>query len=80
MLDKCIPCQAVGKPPSQEPLSMTLRSQRDHGKHYMWIFMVLPSGEYLLVAVNRYSRYPVVEIVRSTRAATVVPKLDQMFT
>jgi transposase InsO family protein len=39
----------------------------------------LPAGEYLLVAMNRYSRYPEVEVVRSTKASTVIPKLDQMF-
>jgi hypothetical protein len=39
----------------------------------------LPSSEYLLVAVNRYSRFPEVEIVHSTRASTVIPKLDKMF-
>jgi transposase InsO family protein len=39
----------------------------------------LPTGEYLLVAIDRYSRYPEVEVVRSTKASTVIPKLDQMF-
>ena len=39
----------------------------------------LPSSEYLLVAVDRYSRFPEVEIVHSTRASTVIPKLDKMF-
>ncbi|CAB4026668.1 Retrovirus-related Pol poly [Paramuricea clavata] len=39
----------------------------------------LPSSEYLLVAVDRYYRFPEVEIVHSTRASTVIPKLDKMF-
>ncbi len=39
----------------------------------------LPTGEYLLVAIDRYSRYPEVEMARSTKASTVIPKLDQMF-
>ncbi|XP_028417604.1 uncharacterized protein K02A2.6-like [Dendronephthya gigantea] len=39
----------------------------------------LPSGEYLLVVIDRYSRYPEVEIVSSTKASTVIPKLDKMF-
>ena len=39
----------------------------------------LPSGEYLLIVIDRYSRYPEVEIVRSTKASSVIPKLDKMF-
>ena len=39
----------------------------------------LPSGEYLLVVIDRYSRYPEVEIIRSTKAAVVIPKLDKIF-
>ena len=39
----------------------------------------LPTGEYLLVVIDRYSRFPEVEIVRSTKASTVIPKLDKIF-
>ena len=39
----------------------------------------LPSGEYLLVVTDRYSRYPEVEIVRSAKASVVIPKLDKVF-
>ena len=39
----------------------------------------LPSSEYLLVLIDRYSRYPEVEIIRSTKAACVIPKLDKIF-
>ena len=36
----------------------------------------LPSGEYLLVVINRYLRYPEVEIIMSAKASVVIPKLD----
>lgn len=39
----------------------------------------LSTGEYLLVVIDRYSRFPEVEIVRSTKASTVIPKLDKIF-
>ena len=40
----------------------------------------LPSrGEYLLVMIDMYSRYPEVEIVRSTSADAVVPHIDKVF-
>ena len=39
----------------------------------------LPSGDYPLVAIDRYSRYPEVEIVPPTKASLVIPRLDKMF-
>ena len=42
-------------------------------------FAELPNKEYLLLITDDYSRYPVVEIVKSTSATTVIPKLDEVF-
>lgn len=42
-------------------------------------FKQLSSCEYLLVITDDYSRYPVVELVRSTSASTVIPQLDKTF-
>ena len=39
----------------------------------------LPSGEYLLVLIDRYSRFPEVEIVKSTKASVIILKLDRIF-
>ena len=39
----------------------------------------LPTGEYLLVIVNAYSWYPVVEIVCSTSDDCVIPVIDRVF-
>ena len=36
-------------------------------------------GEYLLVVVDKYSRYPEVEIVTSTSSKATIPKLDAIF-
>ena len=38
-----------------------------------------PSGEYCLTVVDDYSRYPVVELVSTTSAAAVIPRLDKIF-
>ena len=38
-----------------------------------------PSGEYCLIVVDDYSRYPVVEIASTTSAAAVIPRLDKIF-
>ena len=37
-----------------------------------------PTGEYLLVAVDDYSRFTEVEIMHSTSTQTVIPRLDAM--
>ena len=39
----------------------------------------LPSGEYLLVLIDRYSRFHEVEIVKSTKASVIILKLDRIF-
>ena len=39
----------------------------------------LPSGEYLLVIIDDFSRFPVVEILHSTSARAVIPALDRIF-
>lgn len=41
-------------------------------------FTKIPNKEYLLIT-DDYSRYPVVETVKSTAATTVIPKLDKVF-
>ena len=40
----------------------------------------LPSGEHLLVMIDKYSRYPEVEIVHSTSADAVIPHINKVFT
>ena len=42
-------------------------------------FADLPDSEYLLIITDDYSRYPVVETVKSTSANTVIPKVDKVF-
>ncbi|KAI0224539.1 hypothetical protein LSAT2_024457 [Lamellibrachia satsuma] len=37
----------------------------------------IPTGEYLLVIVDEYSRYPIVEVMRSTSMETVIPVVDK---
>jgi hypothetical protein len=37
------------------------------------------TGDYAMVLSDNYSRFPVVEIIRSTATTTVVPRLDKIF-
>ncbi|CAB4041445.1 Retrovirus-related Pol poly from transposon [Paramuricea clavata] len=76
---KCTTCQAVGQANPPQPLRMTEMPELPWRTVHIDFYDPLPSSEYLLVAVDRYSRFPEVEIVHSTRASTVIPKLDKMF-
>ena len=78
LLDNCIACQANVLQHSFAPLQMTPLPQAP------WQYLSadfcgpLPSGDMLFVVIDEYSRYPEVEIVRSTSANTVIPKLDRI--
>ena len=76
---QCIPCQANTGRGTVEPLRM---SDLPRGP---WLNLSvdfcgpLPSGDYLMVIVDEYSRFPVVEVVRSTSSEVVIPVIDRVF-
>ena len=78
-VQRCIPCQANTFRYKVEPLSM---SDLPRGP---WLSLSidfcgpLPSGQYLLVMIDEYSRFHVVGVVRSTSAETVIPVVDKVF-
>ena len=78
-VDQCIACQATEKPNNLEPLRMTDMSSGKWKKVHPDVYCPLPCGEHLLVCIDHYSRYPEVEIVRLTKAASVIPRLDKIF-
>ena len=77
-IEHCITCQAAGHMNPPEPLRMTEMPELPWRTIHIDFYGPLPTSEYLLVAVDRYSRFPEVEIVHSTRY-TVIPKLDKVF-
>jgi len=36
-------------------------------------------GEYLLVLIDDYSRFPIVEVISSTPASNVIPRIYKVF-
>jgi hypothetical protein len=75
----CIPCQACTVEKNAcEPLKMS-KLPNQPWEEISIDFKDLPTGEHLLVVIDDYSRFPVVEIVRSTSAKCVIPKLDTIF-
>ncbi len=79
MLDSCIACQAAGRPAPPEPLHLQEMPTKPWEKLHADSYRPLPSGDYLLVVIDRYSRFPEVEIIKSTRASVVIPKLEKIF-
>ena len=70
----------MGKLQQPEPLAMTKTPKGPNWKIvHLDFYGPLPSGEYLLVVIDRYSRFQEMEIARSTKAASVIPNLDKIF-
>lgn len=76
---RCIPCQAVGQDTRPEPLKMnTLPPSPWHTVHIDFCGP-FPDGQYLLVVIDAYSKFPEVELVNSTSASATLPKLERIF-
>ena len=78
MIEKCIPCQAATPTKHHEPLQMTKLPDGPWQKLSADFCGPLPTGDYLLVVIDEYSRYPEVEILKSTSAKPTMPKFDKI--
>lgn len=76
---RCIPCQASVPGKHCEPLKMSLLPTRPWSEVSMDFCGPFPNGSYLMVVIDDYSRYPVVEILSKISAKVVLPKLDSVF-
>ena len=81
IIRSCLPCQAATrqKLKPKKPLQMTELPERPWQKISLDFRGPYPSGEYCLIVVDDYSRYPVVELVSTTSAAAVILRLDKTF-
>ena len=78
VVKKCFLCRTATPKPSREPLKMT--PLPDGPWQQVSIDFCEVAGLYVLVVSDDYSRFPEVEIVHSTSAKAVLPKLDRLFT
>ena len=77
IVKKCCSCQIATPKPSRETLKMT---QLACGPwHQVSVDFCEVSGLYFLVGIHDYFRFPDIEIVHSTAATAVIPKLDRIF-
>lgn len=74
----CIPCQATGLAPPPEPLQMSQMPEHPWMEVSADFYGPVPTGEHILVVVDEHSRYPEVDIIKSTSSVSVIPKLDRM--
>ena len=79
MISTCISCQAVSQTDSAEPIKLSAMPEGPWEKVLIDFYGPLTSEEHLLVVIDRYSRFPEVEIVKSTRASIDIPKLNRIF-
>ena len=75
---QCIPCQSVTARTHREPLIMSDLPTKPW-EEISVDFCDLPSAGHLLVVIDNYSRFPVVEIITSTSSEAVIQHLDWIF-
>ncbi len=79
LISACIPCQASTTYSKHQPLQMSELPEGPWQNISVDFCGQFPSGDYLLVVLDEYSRFPFVEITPSTSAHTVIPLLDKIF-
>ncbi len=78
-VEHCLQCQANTPSNHREPLIMTPTPLNKWENLSMDFCGPLPTGEYLMVVIDDHSRYPEVDIIHSTSARAVIPRLDRIF-
>ena len=79
LIASCIPCLAVG--PSVPPPPLHIGEVPEEAWHTLCIEFLgpLPTGQYVLSVIDQKTRYPVVDIISTTSASTVIPRLERIF-
>lgn len=75
----CIPFLASVNKTIPEPLKMSKMPDYAFQEVSMDFCGPFPDGKYLLVLIDEYSRFPLVEILTSISSKTVIPVLDKLF-
>ena len=78
-IEQCYECQVVTKQHTEEPIKPSIIPSRPWEEICVDFGGPYPDGHYNLVAVDKRTRYPEVEIVNSTSFQPTQAKLKQMF-
>ncbi len=79
MISNCLPCQACTRKTVREPLQTSSLPKGPWVEVSADICGPFPTGEYVLVALDAYSRYPEIEIVKTINTATITFALERIF-
>ncbi|XP_053403127.1 uncharacterized protein K02A2.6-like [Mercenaria mercenaria] len=79
MCKNCIPCMSASPSTTQEPIKPSPLPKQPWDEVSVDFCGPFPSGEYFMVVICDYSRYPVVEKLHSLSAQTVIPHLEKLF-
>ncbi len=76
---ECIMCQAATPKTESAPLEMTELPLKQWDNISVDHIGPFPDGKHVLVMIDDYSRFPVVEVVRSTSTNTTISQMDKIF-
>lgn len=79
MVANCLACQANTPAVHPEPLQMSKLPEDAWQEVSADFYGPLQTGEYMLVIIDDYSRYPVVEVLHSINGNAVIPVMDKIF-
>ena len=79
IVSKCRGCQASVNNTSREPLIMGELPSSPWESVVTDYYGPLATGEYLIVVIDEYSRFPIVKITSSTSPKSAIPKYDKIF-
>ena len=79
LLSSCLACQSNGPNTKPDPLAMSVLPPEPWHTEHIDFSGPFPFGEYLLVVIDAYSRFPEVDIVHSTKATSTISKLECIF-
>ena len=74
---RCLPCQSTTTKTTREHLQM--KKITSPGEEISVDFADVGNGQYLLVMVDDFTRYPEVEIISSLIAKVVIQKMEELF-
>ena len=71
-LEHCLACQATAQPNHPEPIKTAPMPNSPWDKVKIDFYGPLPTGQYILVVIDCYSRFPEIEILTTISAQKVI--------
>ena len=78
-ISNCLPCQAVARASTSPSVKFTESSKQTWEHTGVDFYGPTPNGQKLLIILDYFSRYPVVEIMNTTTANSVINRLNRLF-